>query len=200
MTIFAASFPDALEMVKNISGIFEFAFSFLRYFLMAMAVMYMAFSILNLHSITTSSTGQINKMFPSRAQPTLTSAWAQVLLAGLIMVTAITLLPIASSMSALTGEATINYYSIGSYDQNTDSLQTATSQLVNRAFAFLGLLAFFRGFVTAWKITNGETDHKFGRVVGYFFFGLLCFNIEFTNAVISNTIGFDTFGFLFDNN
>lgn len=196
----AASYPDALVMIKNISGAFEYAFFFLRYFLMALSVMYMIYAIGNLYSITSAPMGQISKMFPSRAQPTATSAWVQFVLAGLLMLTAMTLLPIASSMSVLSGKSTITYYSIGSYTEATDDLTTAVSELLQRAFTFLGLLAFFRGFVTWWKITNGESEHKFGRVIGFFFFGLLCFNIEFVNALVANTIGFDTIGFLFKTN
>lgn len=116
------------------------------------------------------------------------------------MVTAMTLLPLATSMSAITGEATINYYSVGSYGAPNNDMIESIGQLLNRAFAFLGLLAVFRGFMTWWKITNGESDHKFGRVIGFFFFGLLCFNIEFVNALISNTIGFDIIGFLISKN
>ena len=200
MTIIAASFPDALEMIKNLSGAMEYAFSFLRWFLMALSVVYAAYAIYNLYSITSSTTGQLNKMFPSRAQPTIASAWMQLVLAGLLLITAMTLLPIATSMSAITGKATISYYSIGSYDATTDDLQTAVGQLLNRAFIFLGLLAVFRGFITWWKITNGESEHKAGRVIGFFFFGLLCFNIEFVNALVANTIGFDIFGFLISTN
>lgn len=200
MTIIAVTFPDALVMIKNLSGAMEFAFFFLRWFLMGLSVVYGVYAILNLYAITSSTTGQPNKMFPSRAQPTVTSAWVQLVLAGLLLLTAMTLLPIATSMSAISGDATISYYSIGSYNEGTDSLQTAVSELLQRAFVFLGLLAVFRGFATWWKITNGESDHKFGRVIGFFFFGLLCFNIEFVNALVSNTIGFDIFGFLLSSN
>lgn len=200
MTIIAASFPDALEMIKNLSGAMEYAFFFLRWFLMALSVMYGVYSIMNLYAITSSTTGQPNKMFPSRSQPTVASAWMQLVLAGLLLLTAMTLLPIATSMSAISGDATISYYSIGSYDAETDDLQSAVGELLNRAFTFLGLLAVFRGFVTWWKITNGESEHKVGRVIGFFFFGLLCFNIEFVNALVANTIGFDIFGFLLSTN
>lgn len=196
MSILAVSYPDALVMVKNLSGMFEYLFVFLRYFLMVMAFLYMGWSIMNLYSITSSTNGQMQKMFPSRAQPTVGSAWVQFIVAGLLMVTAMTLLPIATSMSAITGESTISYYSIGSYDTGTDDFQTAVKELLQRAFVFLGLLAFWRGFATWWKITNGETEHKFGRVIGFFFFGVLCFNVEFVNALAANTIGFDVLGFL----
>lgn len=200
MTIFAAGYPDALVMINNISGAMEYGFAFLRYFLMVLAVLYMIYAILNLYAITTSATGQPNKMFPSRSQPTLGSAWVQLVVAGLLMLTATTLLPIASSMSIITGDATISYYSVGSLDTTDNDLQKAVSQLLNRAFVFIGLLAFYRGFATWWKITNGESDHKFGRVLGFFFFGLLCFNITFVNALVANTIGFDLFGFLLNTN
>ena len=196
MTIIAAGFPDALVMIKNLSGAMEYAFFFLRWFLMGLSVIYGVYAIANLYAITTSSTGQPNKMFPSRAQPTIMSAWVQLVLAGLLLLTAMTLLPLATSMSALSGKATISYYSIGSYTAETESLQTAVSELLQRAFVFIGLLATFRAFATWWKITNGETEHKIGRVFGFLFFGLLCFNIEFVNALVSNTIGFDIFGFL----
>lgn len=165
-----------------------------------MAFLYMGWSIMNLYSITSSTNGQMQKMFPSRAQPTVGSAWVQFIIAGLLMVTAMTLLPIATSMSAITGESTISYYSIGSYDTGTDDFQTAVKELLQRAFVFLGLLAFWRGFATWWKITNGETEHKFGRVIGFFFFGILCFNVEFVNALVSNTIGFDVLSFLLKTN
>lgn len=200
MTIFAAGFPDALVMINNLSSAMEYGFLFLRYFLMALAVIYMIFAIGNLYSITSSATGQPNKMFPSRSQPTVGSAWVQLVVAGLIMVTATTLLPIASSMSVLTGEATISYYSVGSLDTTGNDLQEAVMALLNRAFVFIGLLAFYRGFATWWKITNGESEHKLGRVFGFFFFGLLCFNITFVNAIVANTIGFDLFGFLLKTN
>lgn len=197
MSIFAASYPDALVMIKNLSGAFEYAFSFLRYFLMVMAVLYMAWSIMNLYSITSSTNGQMQKIFPSRAQPTIGSAWVQFVMAGLLMLTAMTLLPIATSSSVITGDSTISYYSVGSYSADTDDLSTAVKELIGRIFVFLGMLAFWRGFATWWKITNGESEHKFGRVIGFFFFGLLCFNIEFVHALVSNTLGFDLFGFLF---
>lgn len=200
MTILAVSYPDAFVLIKNLSGVFEYAFLFLRWFLMVLAVMFTVYAIMNLYALTTSANGQPNKMFPSRSQPTIGSAWVQLVLAGLLMVTAITLLPLATSMSAITGEATINYYSVGSYDAPTDDMTKSIGQLLNRAFAFLGLLAIFRGFMTWWKITNGESDHKFGRVIGFFFFGILCFNIEFLNALVANTIGFDTIGFLLSKN
>lgn len=200
MTIFAVGYPDALEMIKNLSGAMEYGFFFLRYLLMALAVMYMVYAISNLYSITSSPAGQPNKMFPSRSQPTAGSAWVQLVVAGLLMLTATTLLPIASSMSVITGEATISYYSVGSYDTADNDITTAVSQLLNRAFVFIGLLAFYRGFATWWKITNGESEHKFGRVLGFFFFGVLCFNITFVNAIVANTIGFDLFGFLLNTN
>lgn len=200
MNILAVSYPDAFELIKNLSGIFEYAFLFLRWFLMALSVLFTVYAIMNLYALTTSSNGQPNKMFPSRSQPTIGSAWMQLVLAGLLMVTAMTLLPLATSMSAITGEATINYYSVGSYSAPNNDMIESIGQLLNRAFAFLGLLAVFRGFMTWWKITNGESDHKFGRVIGFFFFGLLCFNIEFVNALISNTIGFDIIGFLISRN
>jgi hypothetical protein len=200
MTIFAAGFPDALVMINNLSSAMEHGFSFLRYFLMVLAVMYMAFAIGNLYSITSSATGQPNKMFPSRSQPTVGSAWMQLVLAGLVMVTATTLLPIASSMSVITGDATISYYSVGSLDTTGNDLQKAVMALLKRAFVFIGLLAFYRGFATWWKITNGESEHKIGRVFGFFFFGLLCFNVTFVNAIVANTIGFDLFGFLLKTN
>lgn len=200
MTIFAATYPDALVMIQNISGAMEYAFLLLRYLLMALAVLYMVYAIGNLYSITSAPTGQPNKLFPSRSQPTIGSAWVQLVLAGLVMLTATTLLPIASSMSVLTGEATISYYSVGSYDTSGTDITTAVSQLLNRAFVFIGLLAFYRGFVTWWKITNGESEHKMGRVFGFFFFGILCFNITFVNALVANTIGFDLLGFLLNTN
>lgn len=200
MTIFAATYPDALVMIEGIAGALEYGFFFLRYFLMVIAVIYMVYAIGNLYSITSSPVGQPNKLFPSRAQPTVGSAWVQLVVAGLLMLTATTLLPIASSMSVLTGEATISYYSVGSYAATDNDITSAVSQLLNRAFVFIGLLAFFRGFVTWWKITNGESEHKFGRVLGFFFFGVLCFNITFVNALIANTIGFDLFGFLLNTN
>ena len=200
MTILAATYPDALVMINNVSEAMEYGFFFLRYFLMFLAVMYMAYAILNLYSITSSSTGQPNKMFPSRSQPTVGSAWVQLVVAGMLMLTATTLLPIASSMSVLTGDATISYYSVGSLDTTGNDLQEAVMSLLNRAFVFIGLLAFYRGFVTWWKITNGESEHKMGRVFGFFFFGVLCFNITFVNAIVANTIGFDLFGFLLKTN
>lgn len=198
--IIAASFPDALEMIKNLSSVFEYAFLFLRWVLMIMSVLYMAFAILNLYSLTASPTGQVQKMFPSRAQPTIGSAWIQFVVAGLLMLTAMTLLPIATTSSFLSGESSVQYYSVGSYDAGADNLQTAIQNLLSRAFTFVGLLAVWRGFATWWKITNGESEHKFGRVLGFFFFGMLCFNIEFVNALVANSIGFDIFGFLFKTN
>lgn len=200
MTIFAATYPDALVMIENLSGAMEYAFFFLRYLLMALAATYMVYAIFNLYSLTSAPTGQPNKMFPSRSQPTVGSAWMQLVLAGLIMLTATTLLPIASSMSVITGEATISYYSVGSYESQGSDITSAVSQLLNRAFVFIGLLAFYRGFATWWKITNGESEHKIGRVFGFFFFGVLCFNITFVNALIANTIGFDLLGFLLNTN
>lgn len=198
MSIIAASFPDALVMIKNLSSIFEYAFLFLRWLLMVMSVLYTAFAILNLYSLTSSPSGQMQKMFPSRAQPTIGSAWMQFVVAGILMLTAMTLLPIATSTSVLSGDSTVQYYSIGSYNTDTTNLQTAVQDLLARSFAFVGLLAFWRGFSTWWKITNGESEHKFGRVIGFFFFGVLCFNIEFVNALVANSIGFDLFGFLFN--
>lgn len=200
MTILAVSYPDAFVLIKNLSGIFEYGFLFLRWFLMILSVMFTVYAIMNLYALSTSSTGQPNKMFPSRSQPTISSAWMQLVLAGLLMVTATTLLPLATSMSAISGDATISYYSVGSYDATGSDMTKSIGQLLQRAFAFLGLLATFRGFMTWWKITNGESDHKFGRVIGFFFFGLLCFNITFVNALVANTIGFDTIGFLLSKN
>ena len=194
--VFAVDFPDALVMIRNLSGAFEYLFLMLRYMLMVFSILWAAYSILNMYALSTSANGQMNRLMPSRYQTTMAGAWMQLVVASLTMLVAMTFLPLATGMSAITGEATITYYSVGSYTANTDNLTLAVTEFLERAFALIGLIAFARGAITWYKISNGEYDHKFTRVLGYFFFSLLCFNISFVNALIANTIGFDLLGFI----
>ena len=99
-------------------------------------------------------------------------------------------------MSFITGTPEITAYSIGSYNKSQSDITLAISALVHRGLAFIGLLAFYRGFVTWYRILEGASDKRFGRVIGFFFFGLICFAIDWVNALIASIIGFDIFKLL----
>lgn len=200
LAVIAASAPDALQMIKNLSGALEYIFSFLRLFMIVAAFLWMFISLLNVYAVTSSNGGQAMKMLPSNAQPTHAGAWMQFIVSGLTLLTAWTLLPLATGMDFITGTPELTTYSIGSYDSNTNDLTEAVKQLVHRGLAFVGLLAWYRGFALWFNIGHGKSQHGLGRVAGYFFFGLACFSMDFINAVLANTLGFDIFGFLLGKN
>lgn len=193
MLLLQVNQPDAFVMISNISEALEYFFSWLRYFIIVVAFVWAFYALANVYAVSTGTPGQPNKFFPTKSQPTLFGAWMQLVIAGLALLTALTLLPLASSMSFITGTSEITAYSIGSYDKNQTDLTVAISALVHRGFAFIGLLAWFRGFVTWQRIAEGASDQRMGRVFGFFFFGLCCFAIDWINAFLSNIIGFDIF-------
>ena len=192
----APNSPDALVMISNIAEAFEYFFAWLRYFLIALAFVWAFYSLANVYAVTTGSQGQPNKFFASKSQPTIGGAWAQFALSGLILLSAWTLIPLATSMSFITGTPEITAYSIGSYNKAQSDITLAISALVHRGLAFIGLLAVYRGFVTWYRILEGASDKRFGRVIGFFFFGMCCFAIDWVNALIASIIGFDIFKLL----
>lgn len=175
----------------------EYAFSFLRLFLIVLAFIWMFVSLLNVYAVTSSSGSNAMKMLPSKQQPTHVGAWTQFVISGLLLLSAWTLLPLASGMSFINGTPELTTYSIGSYDNNTTDLTAAVKQLLDRALVFIGMLAVFRGISVWYNISAGKSQQSLGRVFGYILFGLACFSMDFINAVIANTLGFDLFGFLF---
>lgn len=189
----AKNSPDALVMIENISEALEYFFTWLRYLIIIVSFIWAFYALINVYAVTTGNQGQPNKFFASRSQPTIGGAWGQLALAGLTLLSAWTLLPLASSMEFITGTPEITMYSIGSYNKGQTDVTAAISALIHRGMAFIGLLAFYRGFVTWNRLLEGTSDHRFGRVIGYFFFGLCCFGIDWINALISNIIGFDLF-------
>lgn len=197
LAIIAASAPDALQMIKNISGALEYIFSFLRLFMIVAAFIWMFISLLNVYAVTSSNGGQAMKMLPSSAQPTHAGAWMQFVVSGLTLLAAWTLLPLATGMEFITGTPEITVYSIGSYSADGKDMMQAVKQLVDRGLAFVGLLAFYRGLALWFNIGHGKSQQGFGRVAGYFIFGLCCFSMDFINALLANTLGFDLFGFFF---
>lgn len=200
LAIIAASAPDALQMIKNLSGALEYLFSFLRLFMIVAAFVWMFLSLINVYAVTSSNGGQAMKMLPSSAQPTHAGAWMQFVVSGLTLLAAWTLLPLATGMEFITGTPELTMYSIGSYDAGSKDMTLAVKQLVQRGLAFVGLLAFYRGLALWFNIGQGKSQHGFGRVVGYFFFGLCCFSMDFINALIANTLGFDFFSFILGKN
>ena len=183
-------------MIKNLAGAFEYIFSFLRLFLIVLAFIWMFFSLLAVFAVSSPNGSNAMKMLPSKQQPTYLGAWMQFFISGLLFLCAWTLLPLATGMSFITGTPEITAYSIGSYDTNTTDLTKAVKQLLDRALMFIGMLAVFRGLAVWYNISSGKSNQNIGRIFGYIFFGLACFSMDFINAVIANTLGFDLFGFL----
>lgn len=198
--ILAASAPDALVMIRSIAGAMEYFFSFLRLFMIVAAFVWMFMSLMNLYSVTSSNGGQVAKMLPSNSQPTHMGAWLQFVTSGLVLLTAWTLLPLASGMDLITGTPEITAYSIGSYSKEGSNFTQAVKELIDRSLAFVGLLAIYRGFALMYNIGHGKSQHGFGRVAGYFIFGLACFSMDFINAVVASILGFNLFGFLLGTN
>lgn len=194
--ILAANAPDALVMIRNIAGAMEYFFSFLRLFMIVAAFVWMFMSLMNLYAVTSSNGGQVAKMLPSNSQPTHMGAWLQFGTSGIVLLTAWTLLPLASGMDLITGTPEITAYSIGSYSKEGSDITKAVKELIDRSLAFVGLLAVYRGFALMYNIGNGKSQHGFGRVAGYFLFGLACFSMDFINAVVASVLGFNLFGFL----
>ena len=187
--------PDVFLSLYNITASIGYFFNFLRYLIMGISVVWTIVALMNIWGLTTAETnGQMNKLFPSKAQPTLGSAWFQLFIAGATFILAYNLLPATLFSAILTGSTTpVQNYSVGSYIPNPTGAQIETmgKNLVFSLFGLMGLVAFFRGFVTWWQIAQGTTDKTASRVLGFFFFGALCFNIKWFHDLLVSILGFD---------
>lgn len=191
--------PDVILALYNITSALGYFFVFFRYLIMGIGLIWTILALLNIWGLTTAEgNGQMNKLFPSKSQPTMASAWMQLLIAGCLFILAVNLLPATLFSAILTGSTdAVQTYTVGSYVQNpnADQLQGMAKGLVKSVFSLMGLMAFFRGFLTWWQISQGTSDRTASNVLLYFFFGALLFNIEWVNALIVSIIGYNIFGF-----
>lgn len=185
--------PNAFLILYNVVASLGYLFVFLRYFIMAVAVVWTIIALLNIWGLTTAhSNGQMNKLFPSQAQPTMASAWFQLFIAGALFVLALNLLPATLFSAILTGSTdAVQNYSVGSYnpDPTASQIQSLTKGLIQSLMALIGLLAFYRGFVTWWQISQGTSNQGMSRVLGFFVFGALAFNFFWVNDLLANITG-----------
>lgn len=189
--------PNAFLILYNIVSTLGYVFVFFRYFIMAVAVVWTLVALLNIWGLTNAnSNGQMNKLFPSQAQPTMASAWFQLFIAGMVFVLALNLLPATLFSAIVTGSSNaVQNYSVGSYNPNPTESQVSelVNGLVTSTCALIGLMAFYRGFVTWWKISQGTTNDTLSRVLGFFVFGALAFNINWLNSLFANITGVNLF-------
>lgn len=198
--IFAAvDKPDIFVLMTNLASAFSWFTLFLRWFLIAASLVWMVFSFANLWAVSTANGGQPNKFFPTKSQPTMAGAWMQMLIAGLTFIMAYKMVPLSVMNSLITGEASgVQIYSIGTYDLSSVSDTDARAiiqDLFKTVMQFIGWLAYYRGFSTWYHMSQGTTEHRPSRIIGYFFFGTLCLSVDWVDSLISNTLGFDLFGF-----
>lgn len=191
--------PDIFVLLTNLASAFSYLTLFLRYFLIALALLWMIFAFANLWSVSTANGGAPNKFFPSKSQPTAAGAWMQMFVSGLLFIMAYKMLPASILSSVITGDVIgVEIYSMGTYDTSALDGEDARDIIVDvlrSVMQFIGWLAYYRGFSTWYHMSQGTTDERVGRVFGYFIFGTLCMSIEWVNSLIANTIGFDLFGF-----
>lgn len=194
---------DMFVTLYNFAATLGYFFIFLRYFILAVSVVWVFLAILNLWSLSSAAAnGQLQKLFPTRAEPTTTSAWFQVFLAGATFILGLEMLPASMLSAILTGSTeAVQVYTVGSYTpgNHNDQFTTYTKAIVFGFFALIALFAYFRAFKTLWDLSNGTSRKTLSHVIGYFFFGTLCFKLDWLNALIVSIIGFDFFATLFAN-
>lgn len=198
-----AQIPDGFQIVYNLTVAFSYFIRFLRYFIIVVSLLWTVFAILNLYSVASAQNGQPSKFLPTRSQPTAGGAWLQLVIAGMTFIFAKEFIP-ASVMSALlTGTSDyVELYSVPeafTEPQTSEQTFALVRGLVHSALQFMGILAWFRGYLIWYNIAQGTSDKTAGKVLGYFVFGTACFAMEWINELLSNTIGFDFFQMFFGN-
>lgn len=195
---------DPIQMIYNLGRAAFFVLEVARWGVAAIAILWALVALMNMYAVSSGTGGQPNKMFTSRSQPTMGSAFVQLVLAALLFSTAYDLTPMVITSSIVEGaNPSIQGYndyaeyqnSLFQYDGVTD-IPTSQATQVIQAFVLMlmrtvGFIAVCRGFKILYDISNGMSQSKNSSGFAFIFFGTLAFNFWWTYSLIANTLGFD---------
>lgn len=194
--------PDGFKIIYNLSIATAYFIVFLRYTMLVVSIIWVVYAILNLYAVASAQNGQPSKFLATKSQPTATGAWIQLAIAGMLFILSKQLVPAAVFAQLLTGSA--DYvdiqYSVGGYVAPTTGQETykLIKGFIRLFMQFIGLMAWFRGYIIWYNIAQGTSDARGSKVIGYFIFGTLCFCMPWFNDLLVNTLGFDFFSMVFN--
>lgn len=199
---------NPIQMIYNLGRAAFFILEIARYAVAAMAILWALTALMNMYSVSSATAGQPNKMFASRSQPTMGSAFIQLCLAALLFSTAYDLTPMVLTSTMVEGASPsiqgYNNYaeysaSLFKYDGMPEAPLNQSREIVqNFILMFMRVIGFIsacRGFKILYDNSNGSGQKPSSQGFAYIFFGTLAFNFWWTYSLISNTLGFDMLSF-----
>ena len=195
---------DPIQMIYNLGRAAFYVLEVARWGVAALAILWALSALLTMYALSSSTSGQPNKMFSSRSQPSMGSAVIQLVLAALLFSTAYDLTPmvITSSMVEGANPSIQGYNDYAEYQNSLFKYDGAAEIPVDQAreiiqnfilmfMRVIGFIAVCRGFKILYDISNGMSQKTNTTAFGFIFFGTLAFNFWWTYSLIANTLGFD---------
>ncbi len=195
---------DPIQMIYNLGRAAFFILEVARWGIAALAILWALSALMNMYAVSSSTSGQPNKMFASRSQPTMGSAVVQLVLAALLFSTAYDLTPmvITSTMVEGANPSIQGYNDYAEYQNSLFQYDGAAAIPTNQAgeviksfilmlMRVVGFIAVCRGFKILYDVSNGMSQKTNGAGFAFVFFGTLAFNFWWTYSLIANTLGFD---------
>lgn len=203
-TTFAAAAVNPIQMIYSLGRVAFYALEIARWAFAGIAILWAIKSLLSMHAISSATGGQPNKFFSSRSQPTMGSAFVQLVLAALLFSTAYDLTPMVVTSTMVEGaNPSIQGYNDYAEYQNSlfqyDDVSTVPidqSREIIKSFLLMvmrvvGFLAVCRGLKILYDNANGGGQKTDNQAFAFIFFGTLAFNFWWTYSLIVNTLGFD---------
>lgn len=206
---FAAALPaNPIQMIYNLGRAAFFILEVARWAVAAIAILWAISALMNMYAISSATGGQPNKMFASRSQPSMGSAFFQLILAALLFSTAYDLTPMVVTSTMVEGanpsiQGYNNYAEYSSslfqYDGSEapplDQSREIIKSFILMFMRVVGFMSVVRGFKILYDISDGSSQKTNGQALGFIFFGTLAFNFWWTYSLIANTLGFDVLSF-----
>lgn len=204
-THLAAALPaNPIQMIYNLGRAAFFALEVARWAVAALAIIWAISSLMNMYAISSATGGQPNKMFASRSQPTMGSAFIQLCLAALLFSTAYDLTPMVVTSTMVEGASpSIQGYndyaeystSLFQYDGLPEAPLDQSREIIKNFILMImrvvGFISVCRGFKILYDISEGNSQKTNAQGFGFIFFGTLAFNFWWTYSLIANTLGLD---------
>lgn len=199
-----ASPANPIQMIYNLGRAAFFVLDVARWGVAAIAIAWAIKALMNMYAVSSATGGQPNKLFTSRSQPTMGSAFMQLIFAALLFSTAYDLTPMVVTSSMVEGaNPSIQGYndyaeyqnSLFQYDDVSEPPLDQSREIIKSFILMLmrvvGFVAVCRGFKILYDNSNGDGQKTDNQGFGFIFFGTLAFNFWWTYSLVANTLGFD---------